>query len=412
MNLEYNFTVKTTEVTSAFKQAEEASDADIHIDKKFDWLRFEISFNPNSNLILDPKVLSTEYLNSKTIIRTNTLDILVTDVIVDEIPYFHKINVVSEKTYSKENFIIDLNIKDIVEFDNEFYTNSAIYAFNSETDYIYTTKVVDVKSLSYSLKTDCFVVEAPKNSYVKTRKNLFNPQIINPYSFYLPSFYIQKSDSSFISCIESDIKIFESKVNSFKGDYLKYKVNNSSIPGILNDFNISVRNVEDGQTLKYRLSTHCFSMSKDVEYFKIDSDGSIRKSSSADYLFKVDRIVDIEKIDVNINTYKELEPKSKNILGSYINSFQEVNKEINNFGTVYNRVYYPVFVYSYVAKEMGEGRSILFTPFNFESTSRLQVKSLKSDASLVRSLPLINTDNIDYSFFDDVNYFLKQEPES
>ena len=43
MNLEYNFTVKTTEVTSAFKQAEEASDADIHIDKKFDWLRFEIS---------------------------------------------------------------------------------------------------------------------------------------------------------------------------------------------------------------------------------------------------------------------------------------------------------------------------------------------------------------------------------
>ena len=124
MELNYNFKIKTTDVKSALKKADSPTDADIYINKKHNWLSYKLDINKDSEFIFESELLSETRLNTKTVFKVNTLNVMLTDIVVEGVPYFYKLNVKSlSKIYAKDTFMVDLNIKDVIEYNNNFYTN-------------------------------------------------------------------------------------------------------------------------------------------------------------------------------------------------------------------------------------------------------------------------------------------------
>ena len=403
MELNYNFKIKTTDVKSALKKADSPTDADIYINKKHNWLSYKLDINKDSEFIFESELLSETRLNTKTVFKVNTLNVMLTDIVVEGVPYFYKLNVKSlSKIYSKDTFMVDLNIKDVIEYNNNFYTNNELYIFNSSNDYVYTSKVISVKDCNCIYRPEHIEIEAPPNSEILLKEFVLTPQLINQYSFYTPSFYIKNSSNITVQCIESDIKIFDSKIQVNEGDYLKYKVeDNLGFVGLLPDFNISFdKNIKDN-SCRYRLSSHCFEINDFSSYYLINLNGTIEKSDKDNYTFKVSKIVNIEYIDIIANTYKYLDKSFEDIRGFYVNSYQEVNSGINSFGMTYNKIDTRIPYLNYINK-------ISYSDFNFSKNPKLKVKALKDNATSFRVLPKDLSSNKNYIQCDNINYFIKE----
>lgn len=396
MELNYNFKVKNSTVKSALLGADTPEKSDIYIDKKQGWLRYDVEFNKDSTSINTSKVFEIKHLNNKTIFKTNTLSVLITNIIMDSTPYYYKINVERSKEVSLSYLIVDLNLKDVVEYSGNFYTNTKTYLYNSENDFIFTEKVIDLEDCVVIFRSDFMEIEAPKNSYIHTSKLVIEPEVINQYSFYLPSFYLKDKESNKnIQVIESDIKIFDSKLNIKSNEHLKYKLEKKTF-NVLKDFNISF-SILESKDVTYRVSTHCLIAENITNYFTVLSDGSIIEGDRENYTFKIIKNINLDNIEITPNNYKYLEDKYKDIRGIYINTYLDLNKDLNAFGITYNQISDLVFKYNYIS-------NINYTPFGFKRNINLATKSLKTDASKVKVLPPLDINSINYTELDSVNY--------
>lgn len=400
MELNYNFKIKNTSVKSALKKADSMERADLFVDKKYNWLEYKIEFNDESEFKFKSELYEIIKLNNKTIFKTNTLAVLLTNVYVDGTPYFYKINFKSDKQITLNTLIVDFNLKDVVEYNNNYYTNSAFYLHNSEFEFLFTEKVLELEDYKIIFRSDYLEIEAPFNTEIKMSPSVINPSIINEYSFYLPSFYLKtKANNTNVQCIESDIKIFESKLNVEATNFLKYKLEKNS-DSVLKDFNLSF-SILESKNVWYRISTHCLLAKNIINYFKINLDGSIIESTKKDYNFKIIKTINTSNITLTPNTYKKLNENFKDIRGVYINSYKEEDSSINAFGLIYNKIDDLIPIYNYI-------NNFYYTNFNFNINNKLKLKSIKTDASTIKVLPQLEDNRKNYVQYDSINYLLRE----
>lgn len=399
MELSYNIKIKTTEVESVLKKTDSTVSSDIYVDKKYGWLDYKIRFNSESDYLFKPTLISKSNLNTKTIFKTNTLDVLITNILIDSKPYFYKLNF-GVKNYTKDSIIVDLNIKDVVEYNNELYTNSEFYSINSELDYVYTSKVLDISDCDCIYRPDYIEIEAPIDCEIQLNSNVFSPKIINQYSFYLPSFYIKnKNNNSIIQCIESDIKNFNSNIQVEFGDYLKYKSNDKTSMKILKDFNISFENETTNKNCNYTLSSHCFNLDTERGLYLILPDGSITIGDKNNYTFEIIKFIDVNNIDITTNIYKKLDNSFEDIRSFCINSYTEIDNSINSFGLTYNKIDSKIPIKNYI-------NNISYTSFNLEKNPKLKSKVLKDNSLIFRKFEEDSLNTINYTQFENINYFI------
>lgn len=400
MELNYNFKIKNTSVKSALKKADSTERADLFVDKKHNWLEYKIEFNTESEFKFKSELYETIKLNNKTVFKTNTLAVLLTNVYVNNIPYYYKINFKSEKQITLNSLIVDFNLKDVVEYNNNYYTNSAFYLHNSEFEFLFTERVLQVEDYKVIFRADYLEIEAPFNTEIKIDPFTIKPSMINEYSFYLPSFYLKtKSNNVNVQCIESDIKIFESKLNVENTNFLKYKLEKNS-NNILKDFNLSF-SILESKDVWYRISTHCLLAKNTFNYFKINLDGSIVESNKSDYSFKIIKSINTENINLTPNIYKKLNENFKDIRGVYINSYKEEDSSINAFGLIYNKINTLIPTYNYI-------NNFYYTNFNFNINSKVKLKSIKTDVNTIKVLPQLEDNSKNYVQYDSINYLLQE----
>lgn len=397
MELNYKFKVKTSEVTSAFKEADSPSTADLYLRKKHKWFDYKIDFNTNSDFILDSVLFEKKVLNNKIIFKVNTLNIKLSDVVINNEVYFYKLVFNENLTHTLETIHKDLNLVNVVEKSGEFYTNTPLCNYNSDLDFYYTKNVLEVSDFKCIFRKDCIEIETGLGVFLELKEFVIEPSIINQYSFYTPSFYLKSSSGKSIHCVESDIKIFESTVEDVSPGYLKYKLESTPEVALAKNFNTLLIKSDNLNSL-FRMSTHCFVMAENVQYYTVTPDGSIIKSSKEDYIFKISKEVDLNYIDIIPNTYKHLDNSVKDIRSNFINSYNEVDETINNFGFTYNKITKEVPEFNYI-------KDIKFSMFEVIKNPKLKLKSLKEDGTNFRVLTetLIDTRNI--IEFDKVKYF-------
>ena len=399
MELNYNFKIRKSSASSALLGADSPEQSDLYLDKKQGWLDYELEFNPNLIIDSEPKIYSKTYLNNKTIIKTNTLSIRLTNIYVEDKPYYYKLNFQFKEKISLDYLVVDLNLQDIVEYKGNYYTNKKTYQYISETDFLFTEEVLDLEDCNIIYRADIIEIEAPKNSDAVLESTLIKPKVINQYNFYIPSFYLKK-DNKIIQCIESDIKIFKSKIAVNLNENLKYKLVKKSF-NVSKDFNISFNLIQSLQVF-YKISSLCFIAKDFISYFIIEEDGSIKQSEdNLNYTFKIIKKVDLNLVTLTPNNYKNLLDTYDNIQGKHVNSFLEINSQINAFGLIYNPINTLVPKFNYI-------NNISFTPLKFNKNSKLISKSLKTDAFDIRVLPEFK-ESIDYTNFDLINYLTNKE---
>lgn len=126
MELNYKFKVKTSEVTSAFKEADSPSTADLYLRKKHKWFDYKIDFNTNSDFILDSVLFEKKVLNNKIIFKVNTLNIKLSDVVINNEVYFYKLVFNENLTHTLETIHKDLNLVNVVEVWRILYQYSSV----------------------------------------------------------------------------------------------------------------------------------------------------------------------------------------------------------------------------------------------------------------------------------------------
>lgn len=325
MEIVYNFKVKRAEYEGVLVPTEEPVTSDFYFNKEFDWLKFKV--NVNEEKIYNKGILySVERLDTKTVFKVNTLNIKLTDIVINDEPYFFKINTTSEHSLEELERYSNQKVK---FHKGSYYVNKPFYVFISEYEIISTEDVIRLDDCKIIYRHDGIEVETVKNAHILI-KNLIDSSTINEYSFRIPSFYPNRKGKN-IPCIESNLKIFNSKIDEKTGGFFKY-VNLDS----KNNFNVALRDYNK-ESQRCFLSSHCFYTDKKKTHYKIHDNGSIVLSTEEDYDFEIERYIDYSKLELIPNNYKRLDTTINNILGKYVKIFSEVNPKINPSGLVYRK---------------------------------------------------------------------------
>lgn len=343
INVTYKIQGESVDLRSDLVKPYRTEDSDIYIKKQRGWLSLSVGFNPS----LNPKsqIFDIRKTKKHTHFKTNTTAVKLTDVVVDSKPYFYK--------------VVDTTAlpRDAVFKDGVYYTNSSDGTVPVIEDYevIFRSKYIEI-------------VTVP-DAHIDISPDVITATIINPYSAYLPSFYLEV-DNKLIRCIESNIKLFTAKATVTSGNYLKYKLSTSHDNLYFGD--------EDKELL-FKMSSHCLSLLKFKEFFKVSPDGSISEGTKDDYTFFIYKTIDTSKIIIHPNNYKAPKQYTYNPLGRLVNTYEEDDASINDFGIRYRNIRSLLPSYNYI-------NQIHMTPGGFEYQGVFKTKSLTEDGFRVEAI--------------------------
>lgn len=402
MNLTYNFKVQTSELRSS-KIKSVSTDADFYLDKEEGWVDYEIELNTNE-YSFKSELIEKEEFNTKTIFYTNTTNVFLTNIVVKDKPYNYQ--VISNLVFKGvEDVIKKTGIQDVVEFKGSYYTNSEIYQVDSENEFIYTQLTSSLDDFEISYDFDYISIETPPGFHITMKDLVIDPFLINEYSFSLPSFYIKNiKDNSKIRCVESNIKNFNFKTTIESLEYFNFECK-TYLKGICNTRNKSFIEIQD-QDLKFKSSSHVFSILSDTIYFKIEPDGSIEKSSIKDYHFKVNKIIDMDKVSIIDNSYvKEVTDTVDPSL--YVNYLENEHEQLNNFGITYRKITDPLPKYHYFNQL---GRNIYSVTSSLVPDRRLKQISMFEESSQLKNMT-IRIEERPFKVLEGISYYIKEENE-
>lgn len=399
MRLSYKFKILSSELKSDFIATKNTMKSDLYLNKDFGWFEIETNINTKNYSFL-PMVYDIKSYNTKTTFKTNTENVEITNIFVEGKPYFYKINIKGINSVNEKVLVSLLNTKDIISYNGDYFTNTKSFYSDTDSVFIYTSPTIDIDKCSVSYKSKYIEITAPPKCYIRTFDFIINPSIINQYSFYIPSFYIQDNKNKLIRCIESNRQFFELSEDLHENSYLKYKVESiKENEFVIKNFNISLKEAEE-KTILYRKSSHCFNIFDDYNFFKIVSDGSIIKSNSEDYDFIIKRKINIDKIDIIPNTYKQVEEEPI-FKGGLINQFQEKNTTYNDFGIKYNFITDEKYYNHYISNP---DFNYFFTSSNYKVPVFMKYKSLYEDAIKLDVISMEENDEL-YTTVDSLTFF-------
>lgn len=363
----YSVVYKLSPFKSKLKSVKETSSADLYLNKLQGWFNLEVSTNPNINIDYQPKIYETKIFKNKVVYKVNSLNFELTDIEIEDVPYRYIIK--TSKEVGLFDIKFNLQINDVVFYNNNFYTNTKAYYYGSETDYLFTENVLDINNCKILYKSDHIEVQTPPNTKLIFKENILQADILNEYLTYIPSFYIKINEKQ-IRCIESNVEMFNIKTSEIN-NYLNFKVNTAS-PLISKSLNMSFST----GTTDVLNSSHCFPLHADIEYFNISDEGSITLGNKDDYIFKISKILNPDKVKIIFNNYlkENIDIDKKNLMQGVINSYKELNNNINHINNLYLQTTSVSKEYIYLKVFDGRPKNIFMNTYNFTKPVNEKIK--------------------------------------
>lgn len=211
--------------------------------------------------------MKLKYLKNKIVYKVNSLNFDISNVEIEDNIYKYVIK--TSKEVGLFDIKFNLKINDVVYYNNNFYTNSKAYYYNSETDYMFTENVLDINQCKVIYRSEYIEFKAPPDAKLVFNDDVFKPQILNEYSkcIYL-AFISKKMKNKYV--VQTLILNFLNIKQKEPNNYLEFKIN-SSVPYVSKHLNISFST----DTVDVSNSSHCLPLYSDVQYFNILENGSI-----------------------------------------------------------------------------------------------------------------------------------------
>ncbi len=399
ININYTLRGEIVDLRSDLVKPFREVDADIYIDKQKGWLDFSVGFNQSINSFKS-EIYDLKRTRNNTKIKTNTTAISITDIIVNSKPYYYKLVFNNINGIDPDALKAFLDLEDLVFFEGSYYTNTLTY-YHSNSEWIYTEKVIP-KDHEVIYKSKYIEIITSPNCHFKLDEYVISPQVVNPYTAYIPSFYLETLDGKIYRCIDSNVKYFTSSSNTKAGNFLRYKLSNSTKTSS-KDFNMFL-GTDENELLEFRLSSNCLPLKSMVEYFKVLPNGSIVSSDKNDFTFKLNKVIDNTKIVVTPNNYKidKGNKFSSNILGGIVNTFEEDNEKLNDFDVIYHPIENTLPRYFYINYD---DTFIMCSEGSSEFLGAFEERSLYDDSLKVEPInPAFSNTMKEYTRLDNKNY--------
>lgn len=399
ININYTLRGEIVDLRSDLIKPFREIDADICIDKQKGWLDFSVGFNQSISSFKS-EIYDLKRTRNNTKIKTNTTAISITDIVVNSKPYYYKLVFNNINGIDPDALKAFLDLEDLVFFEGSYYTNTLTY-YHSNSEWIYTEKVIP-KDHEVIYKSKYIEIITSPNCHFKLDEYVISPQVVNPYTAYIPSFYLETLDGKIYRCVDSNVKYFTSSSNTKAGNFLRYKLSNSTKTSS-KDFNMFL-GTDENELLEFRLSSNCLPLKSMVEYFKVLPNGSIVSSDKNDFTFKLNKVIDNTKIVVTPNNYKidKGNKFSSNVLGGIVNTFEEDNEKLNDFDVIYHPIENTLPRYFYINYD---DTFIMCSEGSSEFLGAFKERSLYDDSFKVEPInPAFSNTMKEYTRLDNKNY--------
>ena len=400
----YTLTYKVSPFKSKLKSVKDPSCADLYLNKLQGWFDLGVIVNPDIEIDSKPKIYETKVFKNKIVYKVNSLNFDISNIEVEDNIYKYVIK--TSKEVGLFDIKFNLKINDVVYYNNNFYTNSKAYYYNSETDYMFTENVIDISQCKIIYRSDYIEVETPPDAKLVFNDDVFKPQILNKYLMYIPSFYFKKDEKQ-IRCIDSNVEFFKYKAKE-PNNYLEFKIN-SSAPYVSKHLNMSFST----DTVDVSNSSHCLPLYSDVQYFNILENGSIVLGDKTNYIFKIFKILDPNKIEIIFNNYlkENININKNDFLKVTINSYKEFNENLNNLNNLYFQMTSVSKEYVYLKINSENSKYIYMNTYNITKPINERIKKAKFvdysyNSKYTDSFDFknFNSEGISKITFDNINY--------
>lgn len=400
----YTLTYKISPFKSKLKSVKDPSCADLYLNKLQGWFDLGVIVNPDIEIDSKPKIYETKVFKNKIVYKVNSLNFDISNIEVEDNIYKYVIK--TSKEVGLFDIKFNLKINDVVYYNNNFYTNSKAYYYNSETDYMFTENVIDISQCKIIYRSDYIEVETPPDAKLVFNDDVFKPQILNEYLMYIPSFYFKKDEKQ-IRCIDSNVEFFKYKAKE-PNNYLEFKIN-SSAPYVSKHLNMSFST----DTVDVSNSSHCLPLYSDVQYFNILENGSIVLGDKTNYIFKIFKILDPNKVEIIFNNYlkENIDINKNDFLKGTINSYKEFNENLNNLNNLYFQMTSVSKEYVYLKINSENSKYIYMNTYNITKPINERIKKAKFvdysyNSKYTDSFDFknFNSEGISKITFDNINY--------
>jgi hypothetical protein len=271
---------------------------------------------------------------------------------------------------------------------------------------MFTENVIDISQCKIIYRSDYIEVETPPDAKLVFNDDVFKPQILNEYLMYIPSFYFKKDEKQ-IRCIDSNVEFFKYKAKE-PNNYLKFKINNSA-PYVSKHLNMSFST----DTVDVSNSSHCLPLYSDVQYFNILENGSIVLGDKTNYIFKIFKILDPNKVEIIFNNYlkENININKNDFLKGTINSYKEFNENLNNLNNLYFQMTSVSKEYVYLKINSENSKYIYMNTYNITKPINERIKKAKFvdysyNSKYIDSFDFknFNSEGISKITFDNINY--------
>ena len=364
MKLNYKITNNPVITTSQLKRTE-LQDAMFYVFKEDGIVSYELELK-NTYIDLGSAIYSVENLKTKCNVKANTTDILLTDICVDETPYFYELKTYPETSLKIEEVHLHVD-KYAIELNGRVFTNTYINNYEiSDGTYIFSTPTINNSIFNVTYYNDYILTSIAKKRdqyiYAKSRSDTsLTLSKINDNTVQLSSFYI-KNRSGISQFIEGDVLLLNKKeATKIENNYitLKDKALSVNMEGYLN----TVENVlylpesyisEQDVIVEYKAKRSSHILEIDVVKYLKFVNNSIVSCSSLDCDLIIRKKVDTSKVKIIPNDFlssphfrlatetfglsfnKVLDETSSKMLTNYLykenyrNASEQVYIEMNN----------------------------------------------------------------------------------
>lgn len=313
MKISYSINNKPVITTSTLVSSN-LSKAIFYLDKSPNAISYELEFN-NTTLDFAAQIYSTEALKTVFKIKTNTTDILVTNVLVDDTPYYYEV-ITSDNTYVALEDVLLNSAYEVIEYNGKLYTNN--YFTNYEIKdglYIHSKPTINPSVYNIKYYSDYILVSVPKNRtehlVAQTRSDsCISLTKVSNYKVELPSFYI-KTRSKTLQFIKGDLVHLNKKEFALiEGNFIttKDKIVSTTLTEYVDPFSNTIFTKDSYLVSKELLleytaerNNHIFEVQDEV-FFKLSS-GDLIIASAVDYDFKIKRKLNSDSINIYPNPH-------------------------------------------------------------------------------------------------------------
>lgn len=336
INVNYNLSINPS-VAETYLTNSEFGEGQFFIKKHEGLLSLQVEYK--DELDFSSEIYSITKTANKIKVTSNTVDILATNIIIDNVAYYYKLTSLG-RSLDYNNVVLNSSI-DCISYKGSIYTNEIVS--NREISpglYVYSVPIINPTEASVKYRSNDIELTYPSSlgdlQFKCKSETVITPLLINNCKVHIPSFYIKDTKTT-LKCIEGDIQLILKKeltyyvgnsisckdyIHSYESNFYNPLTNNIYLP----QFNYKTTPALIEYTAK--MSSHIFRITKDRLYFKINKNG-LTISTKDDYDFIIKKVIDMTKIDViasnHLSTYQHTLTPSDFVIVKDISTDEDSN---------------------------------------------------------------------------------------